>query len=232
MNGRFYPISACDTGFRTRLWAVGRGYEWCDFQRALVWSALIHAVLIALPYFGMPQIGSPLPATAATTAANPVAHTPPLRVSLRQSPAPDGRLQLRQEAAQGAPKLTAAPLPEPPPATERRDGADLLPFPAPVYYPTDQLTRRPQPLQLVDLDAPQIKPILASGVMVLTLWIDAFGAVAKVDVEKSELPESFTKAAEAAFRQSRFTPGERSGQKVGSVMRIEVTYADGRLPPP
>ena len=77
----------------------------------------------------------------------------------------------------------------------------------------------------------QIRPIIASGKIVSKLWISEFGAVADVTVEKSELPEVFSRTAVAAFKDMRFEPGQRNGQPVPTVMRIEVTYDDNRRKP-
>lgn len=121
---------------------------------------------------------------------------------------------------------------EPRPALDRTEGIGLLPIPAPTYYTTDQLTKRPQPTAEAELDTPEIWPILASGTIVLKLWISELGDVIAVDVEKTDLPETFSSTAVAAFRRLRFTPGEIDGRPVGTMMRIEVTYDDSRTPPP
>jgi hypothetical protein len=120
----------------------------------------------------------------------------------------------------------------PRPALDRTVGIGLLPIPAPAYYSTDQLTKRPQPTGAADLDAPEIRPIIASGTIILKLWINELGNVNAVDVENTDLPEMFTETAVAAFRNLHFVPGELNGQPVGTMMRIEVTYDDGRKPPP
>lgn len=114
-------------------------------------------------------------------------------------------------------------------ADSRMDATDLLPLPGIIYYPTSFLSVRPQPMAEANLDPPQIRPIVASGKIILTLWINPFGATSKVAVEATDLPQPFVGAAVAAFEQLRFKPGELHGQKVGSVMKIEVTYDDGRL---
>lgn len=121
---------------------------------------------------------------------------------------------------------------EPRPALDRAVGIGLLPIPAPTYYTTDQLTKRPQPIAAAELDAPEIKPIVASGTIILKLWINELGNVISVDVEKTDLPEIFSRAAVAAFEHLHFVPGELNGQRVGTMMRIEITYDDGRRPPP
>ena len=118
-----------------------------------------------------------------------------------------------------------------PPAQNRSDGADLLPIPAPVYYMTNQLTKRPQPTAPTELDPPALMPIVASGKIVLKLWISDLGEVSAVEIEKSEMPEAFSRQAVAAFKRLRFLPGERDGVRVGSIMRIEVKYLDGRVLP-
>jgi TonB family protein len=120
---------------------------------------------------------------------------------------------------------------EPRPALNRAVGIGLLPIPAPTYYTTDQLTKRPQPTTAAELDAPEIKPILASGTIILKLWISELGDVISVEIEKTDLPELFAKTAVAAFRNLRFVPGEINGRPVGTMMRIEITYDDGRKPP-
>ncbi len=127
--------------------------------------------------------------------------------------------------------------PDPKPVTKERlkstdsrmDGADLLPLPGVIYYPTSFLTVRPQPLAEANLDPPRLRPIVASGKVILTLWINPFGLASKVAVESTNLPEIFTSTAVDAFQSLRFKPGELHGQKVGAVMRVEVIYDDGRL---
>ena len=70
---------------------------------------------------------------------------------------------------------------------------------------------------------------MASGKLVLKLWINELGLIADIAVEQSGLPEAFSRTAVAAFKDLRFAPGERNGLAVGTVMRIEVNYDDGRM---
>ena len=137
----------------------------------------------------------------------------------------------RAESPAHASATDRAALVPQPAARQRAAGVNLLPLPAPAYYTTDELSKRPQPLAVADLDAPRIRPIVASGKIVLKLWINEFGVVADVAVEKTELPEIFSRTAVAAFKGLRFEPGERNGQPVATVMRIEVSYDDGRGKP-
>ena len=116
------------------------------------------------------------------------------------------------------------------PALDRAVGIGLLPIPAPTYYTTDQLTKRPQPTAEAKLDTPETWPIIASGTIILKLWINERGDVISVDVEKTDLAEIFSRTAVEAFKQLHFDPGEINGRRVGTMMRIEVTYDDGRKP--
>ncbi|MDD5247663.1 MAG: TonB family protein [Rhodocyclaceae bacterium] len=192
---------------------------------ALAMSCGMHATVMFLPYLGG---GSPQPAAEARPAPPP-ALTATL-IAVRSQVA----------SARVLPPATAPTAPPAPaaheaasagqPAPESGAGLDILPLPAPTYYTTDQLTKRPQPLNLADLDTPETKAVVASGKLVLKLWIDDRGQVADAVVERSDLPENFSRAAVAAFKNSRFAPGERGGLRVGTVMRIEVSYDDSRAP--
>ena len=205
---------------------------------AIMVSCLLHAAVALVPYAGasrsayQPARGGKKPEPSRPLNATLVA------VEQRSFPA--------AELASDAQSLTHSPAESPPadspgermldeeprPAQDRTLGSDLFPLPAPRYYSTDQLTKRPQPIGAADLDTPEIRPILASGTIILKLWISSLGIVSSVDVEKSDLPEHFLKVAVEAFAQLRFVPGELNGQPVGTMMRIEVTYDDGRRPPP
>lgn len=110
--------------------------------------------------------------------------------------------------------------------------AGILPLSGPVYYTSDQLTKRPTAVEVPELDTPATKQFIVSGKMILQLWIDERGKVVEVVVEESNLPEVFAETARNTFGHSRFTPGERDGVAVRSLMRIEVSYDDMRLPKP
>jgi len=185
----------------------GRLRERHRLRAALLASGALHLGLLTAGYLGESRHES-LPATAAEQTGG---HR--FSASLRAAPSPAP--PARTDAA----------------ASDPAEGAGLLPFSAPHYYPTDQLTRRPQPLGTADLEAPEVRLIVASGKIVLRLWIDEFGGVNNVEIEQTDLPEVFNRSALAAFRRLRFTPGERAGVRVGSVMRIEVSYEDVRPSP-
>ena len=121
---------------------------------------------------------------------------------------------------------------KPRPALRLALGIGLLALAAPAYYTSDQLTKRAQPESVPKLDAPELGPVFASGTVILKLWINELGHVVSVDVEKTDLPQAYSKTAVAAFRNLRFAPGEIDGRHVGVMMRIEVSYGGGSSPAP
>ena len=58
----------------------------------------------------------------------------------------------------------------------------------------------------------------------MNVYISAEGAVDRVEVVESRVPEAFRDAAVKAFAQSRWEPGVKGGRKVGSVKQIEVAF--------
>lgn len=202
---------------------------WRRFFATLLVSCLLHVAVVLAPYLGATVAGS-----------RPSAHSGHdaekarfLNATLVRNidPAPE---VASNSVAGASPPDVLAPLTgsnEPRPAQEPRLGIDVLPIPAPAYYTTDQLTRRPQPVSQPKLEvSPQLAPSFAAGKVILKLWINELGAVTSVIVENSEVPEVVSAAAAAAFAKLSFVPGEINGRAVGAMMRIEVTYED--LKPP
>lgn len=64
----------------------------------------------------------------------------------------------------------------------------------------------------------------------LSVWVSAEGVVVAAETEYTDMPESIHEASVAAFLRMRFSPGKIDGVPVGSVMKIEITYEDFRLP--
>jgi|694.fasta_scaffold13746_11 hypothetical protein len=228
MNGRFdapfLPLSAGST----------TGDEWHPASGArclalpLVCSCALHLLVLFSPVFG--TVASFAPSAVPNSQKAPPSFSVTLTPfhSLRAEDwHPPNEGAAHAELSERDPKpVTKDPLK---PTDSRMDGADLLPLPGVIYYPTSFLTVRPQPLAEANLDPPRLRPIVASGKVILTLWINPFGLASKVSVESTNLPEIFTATAVDAFQSLRFKPGELHGQKVGAVMRVEVTYDDGRL---
>lgn len=133
-----------------------------------------------------------------------------------------------------APSQPTPPLPEASQqlAPERNALAPALPLPAPTFFTTDQLTKRPALLS----DPPKLEitesmPAFGSGKVVLKIWINERGAVISVELEDSDVPEAVAAAAITAFEKLRFEAGEINGRPVATLMRIEVSYDDDMAQP-
>lgn len=98
------------------------------------------------------------------------------------------------------------------------------------YLPSNALTVPPHAITAINnLENNTTLPIIASGKVTLKLWIDQNGSVTTSEVESTNMPEQFSKAAASAFHKVIFSPGEINGQRVGSIIRVEVDYEDFRL---
>jgi TonB family protein len=180
------------------------GVVWKRLGAALMASCLVHAALVVLPYLG----------------ASSIAPRAAPRSAQKTQPAPILDIRLAQ-AAEGA---------EAGPATHRARGSNHLPIRAPTYYRTSELTKPPRPTSQPELDVPRSVARRVSGKVVLKLWISELGNVDSVEVESSNLPETVSGTAAAAFRKLSFVPGEIDGRRVRTLMTIEVAY--GKRPPP
>ena len=230
MNGRLTPSRPAPLSWNSRDVAL------LHLCIALLASSLLHATLVLLPFLGKSNM------TAHSDMRQELAQRQPIQATLRpltvntsstfSLPPPIQSSTAAPSELEIALKLTGEmSVPISPPPLERSLGADLLPIPAPDYYPPEQLTKRPQPTKAAALDTPNTDPVVASGEITLKLWIDDFGEVANAEIEKTSMPEIFSTQAITAFKHLRFIPGERNGQRVRSVIRIEIKYEDGRVPP-
>jgi TonB family protein len=205
---------------------------WMRLLACLAVSCLLHAALLFVPYLGM-RSGVWRPALQGGQKSSPP-RSLDATLALEQ-PSALAAAEASPEPAEGGKQADAAAGgmtgEEPRQASELSEGAGLLPLPAPTYYTVDQLTKRPQPTAEPELNAPEIATIDASGTVILKLWINELGNVVSVDVEHTNVPEIISQAAVAAFKRLRFTPGERDGLPVGTLLRIEVRYDRGWTPP-
>ena len=227
MNGQFLPsLPPSSSPLRGLLrWSADPDAVALRFGAALALSCLLHLAFILLPFLGQSASEKRL---VLKGKQNP----PPVINATLASVGEHKFLNVAMPAAaQSVPDPSAAdrPADEAQPLTQQHaEGAGLLPLPAPVFYTMDQLSKRPQPLAEANLDPEAIRPIVASGKIILKLWINEFGVVTDAAVEKTDMPGVFSQTAIAAFKGLRFSPGERNGQPVRSLMRVEVTYDDGR----
>jgi TonB family protein len=230
MSGRpFKPdLPVASPVLRLLCWPHGTGEEAFLRLGALAASCLLHAALMTAPYLGERIQGERLMVKGE--------HRPPRVFNVFLTSTGDRRSSTEHLSGEGE-HVPGFSLSERVPGGVRRAeadqtaGAGLLPVPGLAYYTTDRLTRRPQPLFPADLEPPELRPIIASGNIIVKLWISDRGEVAEVEVERSEMPPTFVRAAVAAFKRVRFSPGELNGRPVGTVMRVEVNYDDFRTPP-
>jgi hypothetical protein len=198
-----------------------RGWPLCV---ALACSFLLHAVIFLAPYFVSH-------ARYVLVGGSKVRH----HVLSAKLVAAGDVLHARQDSQ--FPAGTAASLPGPVKTgeeaetlTERAVGENEANSPEAVYYPTRQLTRPPQVLNELELADPEVRSGVASGKIILKLWISVAGEVVRISTEETELSETVTGSVVEAFLKLRFKPGELDGQPVGVVMVIEVDYDEGRFP--
>lgn len=192
---------------------------------ALVVSMTCHAAVVLLPYLGRNSEGTQRGQNGVRQSKQPTLQVIDLTPT---------RLRLENRGIENTANPVAAGTPgdqggKTDTSIPRSNGADLLPLAAPAYYPTDQLTKRPQPEVAIDFDAPALEGNTESGKIILKIWVDTTGRVADVQVEKSELPATITDPIVGIFKRSQFVPGERGGRRVGSIMKIEVNL-DSRPP--
>lgn len=196
--------------------ATGRG----QFAAAIALSCLLHLALGLVP-LGKPQ------APSGAEPASGLARAAALSVKL----APAHGLASAADMPFPEPRDRTNRLAEPaPPAAAPATPTDAPSLAGRIYHPAERLTKHPQPTVAVDLEGPELRPVVASGRMVLRVWIDDDGGVADAEVETSELPPAFARVAIAAFRQTRFIPGELDGRPVRSFVRLEIGYEDNRSP--
>lgn len=193
---------------------------------SLTLSCLLHVVVIVLPALG--ERTSPEKAAARNTRFAPTIVTVSLVPTRGEKtpilyPPAESEIVVGDVTSPGAVDSTA------PESRDRTEGAGLLPIPGPVYLTMDQLTKRPQAVAVAELDTAATRSVIVSGALILQLRINDRGQVVDVAVEQNELPEIFAETAVNAFKHSRFTPGERNGLRVNTLMRIEVRYDDKRL---
>lgn len=196
---------------------------------ALGLSLFAHAVLVLLPYLG----------SGGQSAYEGGSR---FRYRIHATLAPEtgagtSEEAIRNEVAGQSAAVPAAAAPSADsPVSNTNPGAagpgGQLPFAAPLYYTTDQLSKRPQMLPDAPLDEENLRVLAASGKLVLKLWINDRGEVATTEVERSDMPAEFSQSVTAAFMRTRFSPGERGGLPVGSIIRVEINYAEERRSAP
>ena len=97
------------------------------------------------------------------------------------------------------------------------------PGPANGYWPAESLDTQPAVVEDIPLEMPELRGRTESGTIVLSLFINAAGAVDDVVVETSDLPDIFAELVRRDFLKARFNPGLRDAEPVATTMQVEVT---------
>ncbi|MFZ4537512.1 energy transducer TonB [Propionivibrio sp.] len=190
-------------------------------------SIALHLLVLAFPYFGETTGHE-----QATTVVGKRSQSSSLKATL-------GHTVRAVGARRAVPLRTARPEPEQKTSTSSSGVSPILNFTHDFnlvpsfsvdYYPTSELTVKPQALGEAILDSEDGVALIASGRLVLVLWINEKGEVVDISVDNNELPDSLMQSTLDALKKLRFSPGELNGQKVGALMRIEVSYDDEYAP--
>lgn len=92
------------------------------------------------------------------------------------------------------------------------------------YLPSDALDQRPQMIEELPVDPPELRHLRQGGTLVMTLLIDESGLVIRALLERTDLPQAFVDATRQGMSLVRFTPGIKDGRPVKSQLRLEVRY--------
>lgn len=90
------------------------------------------------------------------------------------------------------------------------------------YVAPDLLTTRPAPLEPVQIPVPEAA--VFTGLVILRVYIGAFGKVDQVEVVDSMVPEAYVDAAINAIKEQRFLPGRIGGKAVPTFTEVEIEF--------
>jgi TonB family protein len=100
----------------------------------------------------------------------------------------------------------------------------IIPAPELPYLPAGTLDTRPLPEAPVVVPFPDAQLTKPKVTGILVLYIEADGRVDRVEVDQSDMPPPFEKAAIEAFRQARMQPGIKDGQPTRARMKVLVEF--------
>lgn len=123
--------------------------------------------------------------------------------------------------------LLRLPLPDLEKPVEIQEKPVPVVIPAsPAYFRRSELTLPPvlQDEPLIDAPEEAGNGKRKGGKLVLRLFVNANGAVDRVEIDSSSSPTAFEEAAVAAFLPLRFRPGEIDGVAVSSQVVFEIDY--------
>ena len=229
MNGQLQAFPALAHEIGAGVPRQPGAYGFPRLLAALLFSSLLHLIVVVLPYLVMPTrflihggastgpyaLSAKLIAPGETGARAVVAVSPVGAVPKPKKSAKSATPAKLPVSAEVDPQQTqTTPVEVAHDKSLQADGG--------TFYPTSQLAYSPLPLNEILLGEPEVSFMTAHGGIILTLWIDTLGEVLEVTVETTDIPEEIADGIIKAFRQLHFKPGELNGRAVGVVMRIEV----------
>lgn len=100
------------------------------------------------------------------------------------------------------------------------------------YFRARELDIRPIALDIVGTEFPGLSRYPAGGWIVLILWINEFGLVDSVSIERSSFDKDLLNPVVEQYRGLKFAPAEKDGRKVRAQMKVLVEYPDSRTATP
>ncbi|MBS1196232.1 MAG: Gram-negative bacterial tonB protein [Proteobacteria bacterium] len=97
----------------------------------------------------------------------------------------------------------------------------LLPS-TPYYYPVSEVNRKPAVVENINALAPELLELRVTGSAIVSLYINDFGSIDKVEIEESDFNFAARAAIIKEFGKMIFTPASKDNIQVHSKMRIEV----------
>ncbi|MES2973302.1 MAG: energy transducer TonB [Pseudomonadota bacterium] len=117
-----------------------------------------------------------------------------------------------------------------PPASPAPDVVAVAPFATPAadralagFVPATQLSMRPVPIFVGELEPDWLKDIPEAAVVQLSVYVAADGSVAHVEVRKGSNAR-ITEMARLAFAQARYKPGMVQGRNVAARVDVSLDY--------
>lgn len=149
-----------------------------------------------------------------------------LQVSLRGATTENDSASFR---GAGAPLIEAAPLVEssvlPPAESSQLPQIEPNIVEQVVYWPRSKLSVVPQLQTPIALFYPDdFEPQQAHYETILTVYINEYGQVDRVELEDSDFPAALASAAISAFQSARYQAGARDEQAVKARIRIAISF--------
>lgn len=201
--------------------ALGAGRSRRSLVAALLCSLAAHALFLLLPLACVaPARRVPLTVWLVAAAATE-GQAKPLHLINRWQPTASSTAG---ETAIDSPIASSLPHDaRPPGVSDESSSARAWPgLAVTIYYPSSELTRRPQVIENIDYSSAELLRPGRSGRATLTLYINALGTIDRVVVEESDFDPEANALIASEFSRLRFSPAGKDARAVASKLRIET----------